>query len=388
MTTEADAAIICAGGMGSAVAAARSLGRRGIPVVGVAFDQAHPLLKSRYCTESHVITSPEEDYSQFKVSLARIAEQAHVHTLLPIADYDIYTVTKYADQYIDHLELPIVDWSTFKMVWDREQLLEVASRLNIDIPETKRLSTWDRWSEPSIIKSRYSILESDGRLSYPGVKFVDINSDIKIEPVQNEMNHEPLVQRYIGEGTEFGFFAIANHGEPIATFQHRRIRSTNYFGGASAYRTAVRDPKLASLGKALLSELEWHGPAMVEFRRNDTTGEYKLMEINPRFWGSLALPIAASVDFPWIYYQLSCGILEPPKEPYDVETNASYLRAELQHLQSLLFDEYPPYVDKPKISQALVDQLSSLPKSSFDMLSFDDPVPFVWDYLYSAKRLL
>lgn len=382
------AVIICAGGMSSSVVAARSLGRHDIPIVAVAFERSHPLLKTKYADETHIITSPEEDYDQFRASLANIAEQKHIHTLLPLNDYDIYTITKYADLYEDLLELPIVDWSTFEKTWDRKRLLSIASDLGIKIPKTDSLSTWDRWSEPSVIKSRYTILESNGSLLSPGVELVDAERKVDTQSVKEKMHHEPLVQQYVDEGTEFGFFAVANQGDPIATFQHRRLRSTNYFGGASAYRTAVRDSTLETLGRDLLKELEWHGPAMVEFRRNDATGEYKLMEINPRFWGSLALPIAAGVDFPWIYYQLSRGTIKQSQVPYEVETNASYLRAELQHLQSLVFDEYPSYVDKPKISRTLVDQVSTLPRSSFDMLSVDDPAPFIWDYLYSVHRIL
>ena len=37
---------------------------------------------------------------------------------------------------------------------------------------------------------------------------------------------------------------------------------------------------------------------MVEFKKDTRTGEYVLMEINPKFWGSLDLAIAAGVDFP------------------------------------------------------------------------------------------
>lgn len=43
---------------------------------------------------------------------------------------------------------------------------------------------------------------------------------------------------------------------------------------------------------------------MVEFRVSDDGTGY-LMEINPRFWGSLQLAIDSGVDFPWLLY-LAC----------------------------------------------------------------------------------
>ena len=43
---------------------------------------------------------------------------------------------------------------------------------------------------------------------------------------------------------------------------------------------------------------------MVEFKVDPRDNKPKLMEINPRFWGSLSLPILAGVDFPHLLYKL------------------------------------------------------------------------------------
>ena len=59
-------------------------------------------------------------------------------------------------------------------------------------------------------------------------------------------------------------------------------------------------------GERLLTALNWHGVAMVEFKI-DATGQHWLMEINPRLWGSLALSIDAGVDFPLGLLQVARG---------------------------------------------------------------------------------
>jgi protein-tyrosine-phosphatase len=43
---------------------------------------------------------------------------------------------------------------------------------------------------------------------------------------------------------------------------------------------------------------------MVEFRINPRTGDWILIEMNGRFWGSLPLAVAAGVDFPWYLYEM------------------------------------------------------------------------------------
>ena len=54
----------------------------------------------------------------------------------------------------------------------------------------------------------------------------------------------------------------------------------------------------------LLKSIGWYGVAMVEYREDPRDGRCKIMEINPRFWGSLPLAIAAGVDFPYLLYKM------------------------------------------------------------------------------------
>ena len=62
----------------------------------------------------------------------------------------------------------------------------------------------------------------------------------------------------------------------------------------------------------MLDILQWHGVAMVEFKKDSRTGEYVLMEINPKFWGSLDLSIASGVDFPYLACRMALdGDIEP-----------------------------------------------------------------------------
>jgi len=70
--------------------------------------------------------------------------------------------------------------------------------------------------------------------------------------------------------------------------------------GPSAFAKVYNDVRLEELGLRLLSRLKWNGVAMVEFKKVIEEGDYRLMEINPRLWGSLDLSIAAGIDFPYL----------------------------------------------------------------------------------------
>jgi protein-tyrosine-phosphatase len=59
------------------------------------------------------------------------------------------------------------------------------------------------------------------------------------------------------------------------------------------------------------------GVAMFEFKRNPS-GQWILLEVNARPWGSLPLPVALGVDFPYRWYQLLVDGVETPPVEYRV----------------------------------------------------------------------
>ena len=67
---------------------------------------------------------------------------------------------------------------------------------------------------------------------------------------------------------------------------------------------SVVDDRLTGYAASVIRELGWTGVAMVEFKKDD---DYRLMEVNPRFWGSLPLATRAGVNFPHLLCRLALG---------------------------------------------------------------------------------
>ena len=57
----------------------------------------------------------------------------------------------------------------------------------------------------------------------------------------------------------------------------------------------------------------------MEMKRDDRDGEYRLMEINPKFWGSLELSIAAGINFPLLTCEMARAGDVKPVLDYDRE---------------------------------------------------------------------
>lgn len=100
-------------------------------------------------------------------------------------------------------------------------------------------------------------------------------------------------------------------------FQHRRVHEWPPEGGISTICATVpldQHGDQRAKSEALLASIGWQGPAMVEYRLDERTGTYWLMEINGRFWGSLPLAHHAGAEFAWETYAQAVGIETAQRE--------------------------------------------------------------------------
>lgn len=360
----------------SATAVVRSLGRRGIETV-VAEDHPTPAGASKYCDRRVAVPSPTEDLAGYGDALLALAADPETVTIVPLREADASVLATRREEFATHIATPWPTRETVETVQDRLRLFEVARAAGVSVPRTVGLDEYAGGDAPTVIKPRYSIVETNGRAVRPEVRLLASGTAPDRETLCADMHHAPLVQEYVPGDEEVGFFALFDRGTPRATFQHRRIRSYHYTGGASVYREAIDDPELEAAGLAILHALDWHGPAMVEFKRDARDGSLTLMEVNPRFWGSLALAIHAGVDFPYLYYRLAAG--EPLLGPstYDAGVASHVLHGELVYLLSLLGESDIP-AERPAVGPELLDVLRSfVSRPTFDYCSRDDPRPFL-----------
>ncbi len=374
-SAEGTAVVVPADHGGSSLACIRSLGRRGVPVIGVTRSEtAAAATRSKYCEETRVVSGDGVD--DYREALLELACRPDVLTVLPLYETDVYVLSEHRAAFADHVATPWKPFDGVRRAQDRVELVAAAEDVGVPVPETALLDEWDGWDDRTVVKPRYTITVEDDRARFGDVHVVEAGETPDREGLVAEMGHVPIAQEYVPGGGEYGFFALFDRGEPVATFQHRRERSYTYAGGASVYRRAVDVPALERHGLALLEALDWHGPAMVEFRRDADDGSFRLLEVNPRFWGSLPLAVHAGVDFPSLYYDLAADRLDEPVFDYDVGVGCHTLVGELSYLHSVARYEFD-HVDAPSLAGACYDVATSLLRDPrFDFASLGDARPF------------
>lgn len=286
----------------------RSLGRKGIHVIA---GDDRPMSMgsfSRYASQKAVYPSPENE-DHFISWLIDAGKKKKFDILFPIDERTMEPVTKHLSDLERHMTIPVVDHDTFMIARNKAKTMEYAGKLNIPVPRTfvfnteeEVLNTLKLMPTPVVIKARKS---SGSR----GLSYVTDRRQLHGEYRKIHSKYPfPLVQEYIPSGgNTYGVEGLCRHGTVLRMFVHRRIREFPINGGPSTLRESVYKPDIVSHAQKLLKAVNWHGVAMLEFKEDPRTGECVLIEINPKFWGSIALPIAAGVDFPHLLYQLACN---------------------------------------------------------------------------------
>ncbi|GAB7021037.1 carboxylate--amine ligase [Halostagnicola bangensis] len=365
-------------------ASVRSLADRDVRTIVAVDDPDLSVTTSRFCDES-VLIPPPSNLPAYKDALLGLAARQDVRTIVPHRPHDTYLLSKYAAEFERHIDVVVPQLETLKSVHDRKRLADAAERADVAIPETKLLGDVEDWSGEQIVKSRYNVLTDeyledfeleDSKIA-KSVEHVSAGETPDTAALTDDMSHEPIVQEYIEGSDEYVFGALYDHGEALGTFQHRQIRGDSYTGSGGVYRESVDIPALEEAGRAILDELEWHGLACIEYIEDAETGEFSIVEINPRMWQSLACATRAGADFPY-WYVLQVGNRQDLIDPdYETGVGTHYLFGELEHLVSVVRED-SPFVERPSLPKRTAEiSRSCLATSNFDYLHLDDPRPIV-----------
>ena len=280
--------------------AVRSLGKKGFYVIAGAPGKRAQSFYSKYCSECVIYPDPRDE-TRFIDFLIEYLKVNKVDVLLPIGYIATVAISRHKDELLDYTKVPVADYQSMQIASDKYQTMEMARALGVPTPkEYNSIEEIDAY--PIVAKGIYE----SGQVRY-------INS---AEELSQLSLSDHILQEYIpGEGC--GFYALFNKGEERAIFMHKRMREYPVTGGSSTAARSTYDPELRDLGLTLLKALDWHGVAMVEFKKDSRDGNYRLMEINPKFWGSLDLSIASGVDFPYLTAMMALeGDIQPVFE-YD-----------------------------------------------------------------------
>lgn len=323
----------------SALAATRSLGKKGIHVIVADETQRTLAGSSKYCQGSFSYPSPYEFPEGFITALMQESMKRDIRVIFPMTELSTYLVLKYRDRFVN-IHFPFASFEVFDLLTNKGELLQLADQLNIPVPMTYSINNRTELSKflpqfkfPVVLKPYRSRIPSNGKWISASVKYAHSAQEVETTVAKHEYfdRYPFLLQEYI-QGQGQGLFALYDNGSPVVFFEHRRLREKPPSGGVSVLsESAALDSRMLQVAQRILDHVKWHGVAMVEFKVAPDGTPY-LMEINARFWGSLQLAIDAGVDFPHLLYQLAMGEKPGPVNDYKIGIKSRWLLGDLDSL--------------------------------------------------------
>jgi predicted ATP-grasp superfamily ATP-dependent carboligase len=361
MRAPATAALVLDGDERAALAVTRSLGQKGVPVTVAAPGRRSLAGASRHAARRLVLPDAIRAPDALAAELVALAAREPGQVWFPLTDASLAVVDSVRDR-LGTVLLPVSSAESLALAWDKGRLLAVAAAAGVDAPRTWMPESTEQVRAlaaelpyPVVLKPRRSRLRTAEGYLTGEVAYVHAAADLvpAFAALAARMP-APLIQERV-PGYGMGVFLLADRGRVLARFAHRRLREKPPSGGVSVLRESIAvPPALAAAADRLLAALEWHGVCMIEFRVDARDGVARLMEINPRFWGSLALAIAAGVDFPWLLYELATGGAPAPVTSYRLGVRSRWELGDLDHLlirlvialgkpgETVVLDDLPP----------------------------------------------
>jgi len=303
-----------------ALALTRSLGRHGVRVVRLHPNALDHSLCSRYVSEVAHCPDMYQSGSGLVDWLVALADRfAGPRVLIPASDDCAEFLGANRARLETRYALCAAPEAVMETLVNKRRQYEAAQRLGIPIPETYFPSSRDEVETLAATISNYPYiikplvahtwrLASMQRVSQ-GRKAITVRTPQDLLEAHASMGadfRDIMLQEVIGGRDEqlFTFLAyFRQDATPLAYCVRRKIRQLPVDFGYCTMTVSCHDDRVVDQSIRLLQGIGFTGIGGVEYKYDAATGQYKLIEINPRPVNTIGLAPACGVDLPWIAYR-------------------------------------------------------------------------------------
>ncbi len=296
---------------------ARSLGRRGYPVV---------ILDDGYCISSFSryvqrvirvddLLDPRKTVDAVLEAGRRLNLRGWV--LIPTRDETVAAFSHHREELSVFFRVTTGDWESIRWAWDKKLTYELAECLEIPCPRTFNPRNEDELASlsaylPLAVKPAvkehffYATGAKAWRADTPeNLRLLYEKALTLIRP------EEILLQEIIPGGCteQFSYCAFVKEGRPHSMLTAQRTRQRpREFGRAASYVQTVALPEIERLAERFLEHIRYEGLVEAEFKRDPRDGRFKLLDVNARAWGFHGIGPAAGVDFAHLLFAEQLGL--------------------------------------------------------------------------------
>jgi D-aspartate ligase len=305
---------------------ARSLGERGIPVLGLSAQRG---VYGNFCRYSKTLITADSrsDPETLLAQLIALGKKSRGRSVLfPTRDHDLVFLDRYRSE-LEPYFLPVMPSSTaLQRCLNKWQTYVCATEAGVPTPKS--------W----LIERDEDLHEAAGEITYPCVlkplaahhwrvegnwELVGARKAIRIESREQLLAEYAAVSRADGRtlvqecipGEDDCLIIAACYVDRQSQFQagfniQKLVQSPPGFGTGCILQSADR-PELFQRTTRLLQAMQFTGIAEVEYKWDAIDQDYKLIEVNPRPWDQHRLGAACGVDLIYLAYCDYAGLPKP-----------------------------------------------------------------------------
>jgi predicted ATP-grasp superfamily ATP-dependent carboligase len=377
----------------------RSLGSRGLQMAAMDTLKHVPTFGSRWCHHAFVCPRRDEDLEINLASLEQVLEQTNARVLITSSDANLELVHQHRQKLENRVCIALAKDPALSTVLDKEQTLEVARQLGLNIPRAVTIKSEGEVAAavreiglPAVIKPVRSWVKGKQRgARLIALLVITLEEARQVVAELTQYGVAVLFQQFLA-GRREAVHMLYARDQFYARFAQWAKRTCPPLGGASVLRQSIAIPAdSGEQAETLVRAINLEGYSEVEFRR-DSAGVPYLMEINARLSASIELAVCSGVDFPYLLYQWANGDCITKVPAYRTGIWMRYLRGDFATTLETFNQRGRPGVVPPW--QALLEFASSFAvPMKYDYIDWRDPAPallaavqFLRDAAFFVKR--
>ena len=264
--------------------------------------------KSRFFDRVYPISEASEDASFIR----KLLSEQKYDVIVPMSDKfaSLLSRNKVSLENEFQVKCAVPDVDALSIVENKSVFMEFCQRENIPHPKTVRLKREEiqkaiaQVGFPALIKPDFSV---------GGRGIVRVNNEEEL------VSHLAVVEREYGPCSLQEFIDNPDYYYNVMLFRDSKGNCINHTvikilrmypvrGGSSSFCISEENPSLVSVCEDVLHRLGWVGMADFDVLQKRDSGEFRIIEINPRVPASLRSAYVSGVNFPELIVKDTCGI--------------------------------------------------------------------------------
>lgn len=333
-------ALVTDGQSRAAVAGVRALGRAGLRVLATGPDPGAPALWSRHVRQRALVPPPSDP--RFTARLGELAVERGPLVIHAAQEEALEPLARAMGSLPPEAIVPYPGPGPIRRLRDKRALTELAERAGLDAPAV--LAEGPAQTIAAAPPPVPCVVKSTGLSAALPAALMLEDAEALRELLTGLPAGEPIVVQKRLEGPLMSVSLVLDRdGRVVARLQQVARRLWPPQAGASAVAVTVApEAELIERAAAVLAGAGFWGLAQLQFLRGPRGPA--LIDVNPRYYGSLPLALAAGVNLPAAWQAVALGQTLPELAPYRTGVVYRWLEGDVR----AAFKGFPAHLRRPR----------------------------------------